>query len=216
MAKYDEEWYRDYYGRFLKAWVMIGFVVINCVVYMCELAFGDQLTDKGALIAENVIQGKEYYRIVTAMFLHAGMQHLLSNMVALFFFGGIVENSIGHIRFFFLYLFSGVAGNLASIWYENHIGANWNSVGASGAIYGLVGAILVFTVFQRIYARKYNMPADPTLLYRMLFVVVYMVYSGFANAQTNNIAHIGGLTCGILCSILISLFKGRSIQMMEI
>lgn len=215
MAKYDQQWYRNFYGRYLEAFVMIGFVIINAVFFACQTLFGDVLTDNAALITSNVCENGEWYRLITATFLHADISHIFSNMIGLFFLGGLVEISIGHVGFALVYLLSGIGGNIVSVIYENHQNLNYYSVGASGGVYGLVGAILVLSIQEKIRSQKEGKPSG-NLLYRGLFVVVFMVAVGFTESNINNAAHIGGLVIGILISTILVLVLGSKVKPMEL
>ncbi len=136
-----------------------------------------------------LVSGGEWYRIVTAMFVHGGLFHLLFNSYALFYFGTIVESIYGVEKFVFFYLLTGVAGNLATqFFYYRSI-----SVGASGAIFGLVG-ILFALGFRRdtpIFLRQFTGMA---LLPMIVFNVVYGFIPG---SNINNAAHLGGFLSGM-------------------
>lgn len=215
MAKYDQQWYSNFYGRYLGAFVMIVLVITNVIFYACQMIFGSALTYSGALITDNVYNEGEWYRLLSATFLHADISHLLSNMLGLFFLGGLVEISVGHLGFFFIYVLSGVGGNALSMLYENIANIDRYSLGASGGVYGLVGAILVLSINERIKAQKEGRPAG-NLLYRGLFVVVFMVLAGLSEQGINNSAHIGGLVIGIIVCSIIVLLLGKRVKAMDI
>ncbi len=164
MAMYDQQWYRDFYGKYLTALVMVVLFIANLVFYICEILFGDELIIGGALITESVLNNGEWYRLISAMFLHGDIFHLLSNMVGLFFLGGLVEISMGHVEFALIYLISGIGGNIVSVIIDNSYDFFGYSIGASGAVHGLIGAILVLAIREKLKdraqkkeeARSYN------------------------------------------------------------
>nr|WP_083815764.1 rhomboid family intramembrane serine protease [Pseudothermotoga thermarum] len=136
-----------------------------------------------------LVSGGEWYRVITAMFVHGGLLHLLFNSYALFYFGTIVESIYGTEKFVIFYLLAGAVGNLAThVFYYRSI-----SVGASGAIFGLVG-ILFALGFRRdtpIFMRQFTGMA---LLPMIIFNVVYGFMPG---SNINNAAHLGGFLAGM-------------------
>lgn len=215
MAKYDQQWYRDFYGRYLTSFVMIIFLLVNVLFFACQLILGKRLTDSGALITNNVYYGGQLYRLITATFLHADISHIASNMIGLFFIGGLIEISVGHIGFALIYIMSGIGGNLVSVYYEHYKNIEYYSIGASGGVFGLIGALLILTAYEKIRSKKEGKPTG-NLLYRGLFVVVFMVASGFAEGGVNNAAHIGGLIMGMLVCTAMVLIRGHKIKPLEL
>ena len=105
---------------------------------MCSLD-GGELYDRGRLDVFDVLINGEYGRILWAMFFHSGMSHIFNNMLILFFLGSMIERELGHIKYGFLYLASGIGGNLLSLWAKVVNNDISGSLGASGAIFGLDG-----------------------------------------------------------------------------
>jgi membrane associated rhomboid family serine protease len=125
----------------------IFLVSINVLVYLVTVsqggglnAPGGQLFFDGALIGAAIDQNGEWYRLVTAMFLHASFIHLLFNMLALYWLGSVVEQAIGTGRFLLVYFVAGIAGSAVALVFTGPIAV---TVGASGAIYGIMGALLI-------------------------------------------------------------------------
>lgn len=144
-----------------------------------------------------MISNGEYYRFVTALFVHAGWLHLLFNMYALYYFGRLVENMYGSSKFIVVYLLTGLAGNVLSQFF--YYGTP--SVGASGAIFGLVGLLLGATYFRHEfpdYAKKQ--------MYLLLIPVVLfnVVYGFIPGTDINNAAHLGGFGAGLLFGAFLS------------
>ena len=179
----------------------IALAVVNIAVYVLGVlspGLGFTLYRKGVLSPERILADREVYRIVTSVFLHADTNHLFSNTVALLYMGDPVEKRLGSLKYLIIYFVSGIGGNLLTLFYETRTGQGWNSLGASGAVFGLIGALLVLCIVYR------NRMGSITPA-RMLAMAAYSVYSGFMMENTNNIAHIGGLIAGLLSGAVLSL-----------
>lgn len=143
----------------------------------------------------NLIFSGEYWRFITPIFLHADLEHLVMNCLSLFVFGRIVEGIYGHKKFAFIYFIAGMMGSLVSFMFSPR-----SAVGASGAIFGLMGALLYFSV------------ESPTLFKRyfgngiIIMVLVNLVY-GFIRPGIDNYGHIGGLVGGFLASGIVKIRK---------
>ncbi|MBW7881202.1 MAG: rhomboid family intramembrane serine protease [Caldilineaceae bacterium] len=146
------------------------------------------LIDLGAKVNVLIAEG-EFWRLLTATLLHSGILHLLFNLYALFALGPLLEGYVGHTRFFFIYLIAGLYGSLASYALSGPV-----SVGASGAIFGLIGAITVF--FAR-YRNNFGVRGQ-TILQNMIIVLVLNLVIGFSSGFIDNWGHIGGLIGGAL------------------
>lgn len=184
-------------------WVTIILVIMNVCVYLLCTMSGDVLYNKGAFSILDILARGEAYRILTAMFLHIDIQHLFSNMIVLFYVGEIVEERIGHFSYLTLYFISGIAGFVLSMAYELWSGDFVYSVGASGAVFGIEGALLMLVILHR--GRMASMTVG-----RVVFAVAFSLYCGFTSSNINNAAHVGGLLMGFLtmaimwmCSIRI-------------
>ncbi len=151
---------------------------------------------KHGALYEPLVQQGEWYRLITACFLHFGIRHLGNNMLLLFFLGDYLERQVGHLRYVIIYLLSGVCGNLLSMAYELRTGEFAVSAGASGAIFGVMGALLYIALRNRGRGVQLNTK-------KLLFMALLSLYYGFTATGVNNAAHIGGLLGGILLSILL-------------
>src|SRR5262245_6911383 len=127
----------------LDAPATLGLVVLNVVVYLITVyqgtgvaSPGGELFDKGALVGDEIANNGACDRLVTAMFLHASLLHLAFNMLALYWLGTIVEQALGTSRFLLVYFVSGIAGSAGALALS---GPSAFTVGASGAIYGILG-----------------------------------------------------------------------------
>ena len=120
--------------------VSAALVIVNIAVFFVSSLPGKQLLSLGDLNLYSVMADREYYRVLTAMFLHADMQHLFNNMLILFFLGNMIEEKVGHVWYGFFFFLSGIGGNLASLWLKFRTNDPVGSIGASGVVFGLDGA----------------------------------------------------------------------------
>ena len=124
---------------------------------------------------------------------------LLNNMLLLYCCGDVVERCLGKVRFLILYFGSAIFGNLLSAAYELSTGSFYESIGASGAVFGLTGALLFSGNCQK-RSGCGNFPEKESV-----FAVVLSLYAGFGSAYVNNAAHVGGLLSGFLLGFLLSI-----------
>ena len=186
--------------RWLSSTVTVTLVLINIALYLLSWIWGDALHDAGVLDVSLVVEDGEWRRLATAAFLHADFMHLFSNMVLLFYIGGVVERNIGAVSYLALYLISGITGNLLTVFHELSNNERWTSLGASGAVFGVMGAMLVLLLLVRKQLRGRS-----SLLYRVGFMIAYSLLTGIRYGGVNNIAHVGGLLTGALICYLVTL-----------
>ena len=176
-------------------------ITLNVIIYLFLALYerGDYIK---ALLANNSIMVKsgEVYRLLTCMFLHADIIHLVFNMYALFIVGPQVERYYGKRRFAFIYFVSGLLGSLFSCVFSSEYSF---SLGASGAIFGLFGSIAYFTYY-------YRATLQGMLRSQIVPVIIVNLALGFMIPGIDVSAHIGGLIGGILTSMFIGIGdKGR-------
>lgn len=153
------------------------------------------MMEHGAMYVPYLMNGERYYTLITSMFLHFGFSHLMNNMVMLLVIGYSLEPEIGKIRFLLIYLGSGLMGNLVSAWFDVSQGSYAVSAGASGAIFGIVGALLYVAI--RNHGRVGEISTRGLVLMAGL-----SLYYGFTAQGVDNAAHIGGLISGFLLAVL--------------
>ena len=189
------------YGCADRAICTVALIVINVAVFFILTMFGDTedavfMLQHGAMYEPNIIEGHEYYRIFTCLFLHFGITHLLNNMVMLGALGWNLELEIGKVRFVIIYFASGIIGNIVSLFYDLTLEQPAVSAGASGAIFGLMGALLYVVIANR--GRLGRLSGRG-----MLVMVILSLYFGLTSTGVDNLAHIGGLVSGFLLAVLL-------------
>lgn len=170
---------------------VISLIAINVVLFIVCAFTGDLLYNIGGLSILDVMRDRAYYRIISSMFLHWDLNHLFSNMLILYYIGNVIEKQYGPVRFLALYFLSGIGGNLCSMLFEYLMGSYTYSAGASGAVFGLMGALLFLVLVHKGKFRQ--MTAG-----RVAFMIAFSLYAGITSEQINNAAHMGGLVSGFL------------------
>jgi rhomboid protease GluP len=150
--------------------------------------------EQGALVPALVAQG-ESWRLLSSVFLHSGITHLGFNMLSLYFLGSFVEEAFGRSRFLALYLLSGVSGGLAYLYFG---GFDQPAVGASGAIFGLLGGVLGYSLGRGTFSWQ-----NP-LIRQLLILLALNLYLGFSIPNISNTAHLGGLAGGFVFGWLMA------------
>lgn len=140
----------------------------------------------GALVPSAVANG-EPWRLLSSTFLHAGFVHLAFNTLSLYFLGSLVEGTFGRARFLALYIASGIAGGLAYLYFD---GSGY-AVGASGAIFGLLGSVFGYSMKRGAFSWQ-----NPVIR-QLLILTALNLYLGFSIPNISNTAHIGGLVGGL-------------------
>jgi membrane associated rhomboid family serine protease len=166
-------------------------IAINVVVFLWEMATGGPDTDHGQLYGPAVVVGHQWWRIVAAGFLHGGIAHIGLNMVALFQVGTIVERVMGPVRYVLLYACALFGSGLAVIWFNY----TQPTLGASGAIFGLFGALVAIGLSLP--------PRGMSLVTQTLPIIGINLAFGFAVPGISNAAHIGGLLSGFAVGWLL-------------
>lgn len=177
---------------FSKKYPLITYILIgiNILVYIYSLFANYDVIYRYGLSDFFVKQG-EFYRIFTCMFLHVNIWHILCNMYSLYILGPQLESFFGKWKFLFIYLISGLCGSLLSLTFNTNI----ISVGASGAIFGLLGSILYFGYYYRTYLGN-------VVKSQIIPIIIINLIIGFSSG-IDNFGHIGGLIGGILASMIV-------------
>ena len=177
-------------------YVTLAMVIINLLLCFCCIANPVLFYGKGSTSLTYVREG-EWYRLITAMFLHGGLDHYFSNMLLLYFMGEMLENRVGRVTFLFVYMASGIIGNLVSCLYEYYTGHYFVSFGASGAVFGIMGMLIYMVIMRR---ETIRIP-----IMSMVFMIGYCIYSSFVGEHINGAAHLGGLLGGMIVMFVLGL-----------
>lgn len=174
-------------------------ILIYIVIWLCMILYLNRFSDVkllevGGLVHFNVVHG-EWYRLISSMFLHFNFEHILMNMLSLFIFGKIVESIIGSWRMLIIYIISGLYGNFVSLSFNT----TTISVGASGAIFGLIGSIFVIMYLSKNFNKK--------MIGQLLIALVVLIVFSLFMSNINIMAHLGGFISGVLITLIGYYFK---------
>lgn len=183
--------------------ITYALIVLNIMVYLFMLLYDtvDQTYFYALANDYEGIQNGQIYRLITSMFLHSDIIHIACNMYALYILGPVVERYYGKTKFLIIYMLSGILGSIFSAAFMS---ADTISIGASGAIFGLLGSIAYFTYY-------YRATLQGLLRSQILPVILINLALGFMIPGIDVSGHIGGLIGGILVSMAIGIGdKGRT------
>lgn len=188
--------YMSKYNTIIIACVILVYIIVNII---SRESGKEHLVLSGALYWPAIVFQNEYYRLFTYMFLHDSASHLMNNMLVLFFLGDNLERIAGKWRYLIFYFGSGLIAGIVSVVYNMVNNYNVISIGASGAIFGVVGAMVNIVIRNR--GRVENISAR-----QMILFVIFSLYGGLTSQGVDNAAHIGGLVSGF---ILAAIFYRR-------
>ena len=178
---------------------IVTYIIISICVAMFVLCFfvGNGPSDVKTLVlmganSSYYTKAGEYYRLLTCIFLHAGFAHIICNMYSLIVIGPQVESFYGKLKYLFIFLISGICGSILSLVFSS---SNIVSVGASGAIFGLLGAIIYFGYHYRVYLGN-------VLKSQIIPVIILNLVIGFMVSGIDNFAHVGGLIGGLFAAMV--------------
>ncbi|WP_053367138.1 rhomboid family protein [Bacillus sp. FJAT-27245] len=179
------------------------FMALQVLVFLMLEFYGgstnpNTLIKFGAKFNPLILEG-EWWRFITPVFLHIGFLHLAMNTLGLYFVGTAVERILGSARFLFVYLFAGFGGSLASFLFSHEV-----SAGASGAIFGCLGALLYFgMVYPRLFFR--------TMGHTVFLIIIVNLAFGFSVSMVDNAGHLGGLAAGFLGAGIVHFPKKKKL-----
>ncbi len=171
--------------------VVTFFLALNILIYLVTLIpfIGQQVLYHGVGINFLISDG-EWWRLLTPMFLHGGIMHLLFNMFSLFIFGPELEKIAGKARFLTIYMLAGIFANIATFFLQ---APEYTSLGASGAIFGILGAFGAL-----VYYTKHILPQLRQIIVPIIVISIVMTY---IQPNINATAHIAGLVVGFLIGL---------------
>lgn len=179
--------------------ITYSLVIINILMYIIPILFGtyNALLDKYSIYGPAVRAG-QYYRLITGTFIHANIFHLFFNCYALAILGSQLESFLGKPKYLIVYLFSALIGSLFSVTFAG----NYYSIGASGAIFGLMGSLVYFGYHYRVYLGN-------VVKSQIIPLIIMNLGIGFLVPGIDNSAHIGGLLGGALITVALGV-KNKS------
>ncbi len=179
--------------------ITYSLVIINILMYIIPILFGtyNALLDKYSIYGPAVRAG-QYYRLITGTFIHANIFHLFFNCYALAILGSQLESFLGKPKYLIVYLFSALIGSLFSVTFTG----NYYSIGASGAIFGLMGSLVYFGYHYRVYLGN-------VVKSQIIPLILMNLGIGFLVPGIDNSAHIGGLLGGALITVALGV-KNKS------
>lgn len=190
-----------------KSFVNYALISVNIIVFFIVEANGGSedsynMLRFGAAYAP-LIEAGEYYRLFTCMFLHFGFLHLANNMLLLFFVGDYVERYFGHVRYAIIYLFGGLCGSVLSFRIESASAEPAVSAGASGAIFAVIGALVVAAIVNK--GRLYELTLN-----RIILMAALSLWTGFSSANVDGFAHLGGILGGAAVAAILVILRPRA------
>jgi len=189
--------------------VTYSFITINIMLFIFMYMFGSGSTDITTLVTfgannQELVRSGEIQRLFTSTFIHIGVLHLFVNCYALYIIGSQVESFFGKTKFLLVYFISAICASLLSISFGNHI-----SAGASGAIFGLLGALLYFGYHYRLYL-------GTVMKTQIIPLIILNLALGFVIQGIDNAAHIGGFIGGVLIAMAIGVkYKSQKLAIIN-
>ena len=179
------------------------FIGINAVILVMMYIAGYPVDMRiplrfGAILPQHILEYGEWWRLFTAMFVHFGAGHFFANVLGLVIFGTRIERYFGRVAFVIIYIVSGLLGSLFSLYFTRGYAA-----GASGAIYGLIGAIFIYT-------RMTGRAVELMNWYSLVVFIGVGIAMGFMTPGVDNYGHLGGLAGGVIVGLgMVALLKLR-------
>lgn len=175
-------------------------IAINVIIFLGMEIIGDTestqfLYEHGAMYWPDVFEGGEWYRLITHMFVHSGAEHLLNNMFMLGILGYQIEKDYGPVKYLITYFVCGIGGAVVSALVEMNRGEAVVSIGASGAVFGIFGVMLVMIFKNR---RQMGQVSAP----RLILLFILMVF-GNMEEGVDWMAHLGGAMLGVIIAFIL-------------
>ncbi len=183
---------------------LITINIFSFIVFWILISFKIIPLDYVALNPNAILSKFYFWTFLTSMFMHAGIFHIFVNMLSLYFVGSFIENILGKKRYFWVYmiagLFSGLLFVISAFLFPSNMGAS--AVGASGAIFGLVGLLMMLTPNLRVYIMFIPIPIKMKYAAPGMLILLWIV-SAVGNIPIGNIAHLGGLIVGLVYGLIL-------------
>lgn len=183
-----------------KAWVNSILIALNILYFLYLEITGSSedtlfMLHHGAMYPPLIVEEKEYYRLLTSMFMHFGIHHITNNMMFLFILGDNMERALGSGKYLLFYLSCGVGANAVSLIAGLQSPAETVGAGASGAIFGVIGGLLYIVTINR--GRLEDLRTE-----QLAIIIILSLVFGFTSTGVDNIAHVAGLVTGIVLAMI--------------
>lgn len=182
-------------------YITASLAAVNVIVYIILEIMGDTenvlfIAAHGGMYPDFILYKHQWWRIITAAFIHFGAVHLLNNMVIFCLVGARLERAAGHIRMLLIYLLSGAGGGMFSYFMMLRTGDYAVSAGASGAVFGTIGGLLWAVIIHRGHFEGLTAKG-------LIFMLVLSLYYGFSTIGVDNWGHVGGMVSGFVAAIIL-------------
>ncbi len=177
-------------------WITVGLILVNLTMFIIKhLGFID--VTQYSLTNGIMDKPDQWYRFLTYMFLHENEVHLMNNMIMLYAAGSLIEGMINRAYFTVLYFVSGIGGGILSTWYNTKTGEPYYSIGASGAVYGIMGAIIAVMLISGLWRVR-------GMVMRIMIVLALLFVTTSSAGRIDVADHMGGFVSGmIMCGIYL-------------
>ena len=180
--------------------INVVFFIVATILILVNTRFLDYI----ALKPSNILAGKYLWTFLTSMFMHGGLFHLFANMISLMFVGSFVQKILGAKRYLYFYLISGLFAGLLFVLSGLVFSTDLNTyaVGASGALFGLIGVLMLLTPNQPVYLMFIPIPIKMKYAAPGMLIVLWLI-SIAGNVPIGNMAHLGGLISGLVYGVYL-------------
>ncbi len=176
-------------------------IIANIIVSLWALYFDDGFTEQFSFHIGGLKRYKQHYRVFTSAFLHVDILHLSFNMLSLYFFGPSIEIFMGKLGFLVVY-FGSILGCGIYSYYMNQRDYTYSSIGASGAVSGVIFSFIVFEPFASIYLLFIPI-GIPAFLFGIMFILISTLLMKNENRRVSHEGHIGGAVAGFILTLMM-------------
>ncbi len=183
-----------------RSWVNGTLIILNVIYFLyLEIAGSSEdslfMVQHGAMYTPLILEYGEYYRLLTSMFMHFGINHIVNNMLVLFILGDNLERALGRVKYLMFYLLCGVGANIVSMFVGMNRPVQAVGAGASGAIFGVIGGLLYVVGVNKGRLEDLNSR-------QLIIMVLFSLYFGFTSSGVDNVAHVAGLVIGMILAAI--------------
>jgi membrane associated rhomboid family serine protease len=195
-------------GFFKSLSVNTNLILINVIFFVLIWGglqlefFSPDFFNKNVAISLENIQELRIWTFFTSMFMHGGFFHLFANMFSLFFIGGLIEKILGKKRYFLFYFLSGIFASFLYLFFEILFPSGLGAVGASGALFGLIGLLMLLTPDLSVYLMLIPIPIKMKYAAPGILILLWLISIG-GNIPIGNTAHLGGLIAGLFYGVYL-------------